>query len=250
MLFLPNQVDLKNVEVDIYNYIIKNLDKVCYMRVRDLAEAVHVSTSTIIRFCKKFDCEGYADFRIKLQLYANEQAQTTTMIQAIDELPFIEFLKRTSNFDFQQDIMNAVNILKESDLVLFAGIGTSSIFAGYGAMLFSSLFTLALNIQDPLNTPLDNISDQLNTRICLVALSVSGENEDIIECMNHIKMRKSHVISITNSSNSPIAKLSDVNIPYYTNTEMYKETNITSQLPVTYILEMLAREVYAIKQKN
>ena len=55
---------------------------------------------------------------------------------------------------------------------------------------------------------------------------------------------------MTNSANSTIARISDLNIPYYINVETYQETNITSQLPVVYLLEYLAREVYYQKHKD
>ena len=55
------------LEMDVYNYIISNEEKVVYMKVRELAEAVHVSTTTILRFCKKVGCEGYSEFRLKLK---------------------------------------------------------------------------------------------------------------------------------------------------------------------------------------
>ena len=44
------------LEMDVYNYIISNEEKVVYMKVRELAEEVHVSTTTILRFCKKVGC--------------------------------------------------------------------------------------------------------------------------------------------------------------------------------------------------
>ena len=34
------------LEMDVYNYIISNEEKVVYMKVRELAEEVHVSTTT------------------------------------------------------------------------------------------------------------------------------------------------------------------------------------------------------------
>ena len=37
------------LEMDVYNYIISNEEKVVYMKVRELAEEVHVSTTTILR---------------------------------------------------------------------------------------------------------------------------------------------------------------------------------------------------------
>lgn len=244
MLFLPHKVELKNVEIEIYNYIAANVDKVIYMRIRDLASATHVSTTTILRFCKKFECEGFTDFKLKLQQYVKEQTEKHQDIQRVDEMPYIDFLRRTTNDRFQQKIAEAAQILLEVDLVLFVGIGTSGIIAAYGAMLFSSMFTLALPIADPLNTPLTNISRELNKRIGLVALSVSGENKDIVDYINQLKIHQAKIISITNSSNSTISNISDVNIPYFTGTEMFQDTNITSQLPVTYILEILAKRVY------
>lgn len=62
--------------------------------------------------------------------------------------------------------------------------------------------------------------------------------------INRFRVIPIKIISITNSANSQIAKSSDLNIPYYINTEMYQDTNITSQIPVVYILERLSREVY------
>ena len=61
------------LEMDVYNYIISNEEKVVYMKVRELAEAVHVSTTTILRFCKKVGCEGYSEFRLKLKTGSQQQ---------------------------------------------------------------------------------------------------------------------------------------------------------------------------------
>lgn len=247
MLFLPYNISLKNTEIDIYNYIINNLNQVGLMRIRELADATHVSSSTILRFCRKFECTGYAEFRLRLQAYNKSLGDHRLAIAPVDEFPFLEFLKHTHYPDFQEKITAAANILLESDLVLFVGVGTSGIFSRYGSYLFSSLVSLALNIEDPLNMPLYNLVDNRHQKICLVALSVSGENESIINYINHLKAHHAKIISLTNSGNSTIAQLSSVNIAYYNNLEMYEDTNITSQLAVTYILEALARTAHQAK---
>ena len=36
-----------------YKYIVSNIDKVQYMTIRELAKAIHISTSTILRFVIK-----------------------------------------------------------------------------------------------------------------------------------------------------------------------------------------------------
>ncbi len=44
---------LNNLEMMVYQYVIKNRDKVMYMTIRELAEASGVSTTTVLRFCRK-----------------------------------------------------------------------------------------------------------------------------------------------------------------------------------------------------
>ena len=63
------------LEMDVYNYIISNEEKVVYMKVRELAEEVHVSTTTILRFCKKVGCEGYSEFRLEIKTGSQQQGK-------------------------------------------------------------------------------------------------------------------------------------------------------------------------------
>ena len=53
----------------VYEYVVKDPEKVKYMRIRELADEVHVSTSTILRFCKKMGCSGYSEFKLQLRDY-------------------------------------------------------------------------------------------------------------------------------------------------------------------------------------
>ena len=36
---------LNDLELEVYKYVVRNADKVCYMRIREFADAAHVSTS-------------------------------------------------------------------------------------------------------------------------------------------------------------------------------------------------------------
>ena len=58
-MFSYETIQLFNdLELVIYNYIMKNSSQVQYMTIRELADAVHVSTSSIMRFCKKAGCRA------------------------------------------------------------------------------------------------------------------------------------------------------------------------------------------------
>lgn len=241
MLFLEDAIELTDTELDIYNYISSNIERVIYMRIRDLAEEVHYSTTTILRFCRKFGCEGFAEFRTKLSLFRKNQKETP--IDASDETTYIDFLKRTSQTDFQQSIDDVVDILTETELVIFIGVGSSKVIAQYGALYFSSLFLMSISIDDLPNHPLDYFSSNLAKNACIFFVSVEGENKEMVKIIEQQRMAQAKIISITNSSKSTIAKLSDANIAYYINREHYQETNITSQLPALYTLELVGKKM-------
>ena len=54
-MFSYSQIQsLNDLELSVYNYIMDNKDKVRYMKIRELAAESHVSTTTILNFCKKY----------------------------------------------------------------------------------------------------------------------------------------------------------------------------------------------------
>lgn len=247
MLFLKYTPELSNIDLEIYKYVATHIDQVIYMRIRDLAKNTHSSTASVLRFCKKFECEGFSEFKIKLQLY-KESLKDDHPIHAVDESAFINFIHRTSESNFQETLRAAAHLLAQKELVIFIGAGSSNIIAEYGVLYFSSIFSMAFRIEDPANHPIDFFSKSLAENVCVIALSVSGETKYIVNYLNQFLANRSTIISITNSSNSTIAKLSDVNLAYYISTEKNGDADLTSQVPALYTIEYLAKEVRKIKQ--
>lgn len=55
--------DLSSVEQEIYRFVVNNLDKIPYMRVRDIADGAHVSSTSVFRFVQKI---GFHSFRVSI----------------------------------------------------------------------------------------------------------------------------------------------------------------------------------------
>lgn len=227
------------LETSLYNYISQNMDKVAYMRIRELADETHVSTTTVLRFCRKLNCEGFSEFKTRLKIHMKEKKQT--MVRSSQQ-SIVEFFDRTLKGDIEAKTREAASLVTNADNVIFIGIGSSGILAEYGARYFSSLGTFSLYIKDP-HFP---IHSKLRNNSVTIALSVSGENNFTITHLNILKQEGSKIISITNNKLSTIAKISDINIPYYVTEEYFEEANITTQVPVVYILESLAREIHKL----
>lgn len=238
-MFTNKQIaTFSDLEHSLYNYIFKNIEKVIHMRIRDLATATHVSTTTILRFCKKLDCDGFSEFKIKLKMYMEEQSDPNTLIRG--EKGLTEFLERTLSEDFQHKINVIAKAIAKAKRVIFIGIGSSGILAEYGSRYFSGLRKFALYIKDPFLP----IHEQYLEDSVTIVLSVSGNTSAILSQVNQFKQEGSEIISITNNADSPLAKIADYNLSYYVSTEFLGNTNLTTQIPVVYLLEHLAKATY------
>ncbi|MDU0811378.1 MurR/RpiR family transcriptional regulator [Bacillus siamensis] len=229
------------LETSLYNYISQNSEKVVYMRIRELADETHVSTTSILRFCKKINCEGFSEFKVKLKMHA--EANKKTNVKSPHH-SVAEFFERTMSRGMEEKLKKAAALAADAESVIFIGVGSSGILAEYGARYFSCLGKLSMYIKDPYFP----VHSHFRQNSITIALSVSGEGHSTVTHLNQLKQEGSRVISITNHKHSTIAKISDVNLSYYVTEEWVENANITTQIPAMYILESMAREVYKLRE--
>ena len=141
---------LNDLELEVYKYVVRNADKVCYMRIREFADADHVSTSTILRFCKKAGCDGYAEFKIRLRQHL-EQAKQPPVKDDVSEV--IDFLKRTCSAEFEQKLDMLTRVIFQARHIFFVGSGMSGIVAKYGARYFPAWASSACTSTSPITPP-------------------------------------------------------------------------------------------------
>lgn len=79
-----------------------------YMTIRELADAAGVSTTTILRFCRKLNCEGYSEFRVRFKLYLEQNEPQQANFGASE---IISFFKSVNNEEFDALLDDAVNII-------------------------------------------------------------------------------------------------------------------------------------------
>ncbi|MDH6365393.1 DNA-binding MurR/RpiR family transcriptional regulator [Enterococcus sp. PF1-24] len=240
MFTTNNLKKLNDLEMDIYEYVITNKEIVPSMRIRDLAKAVNVSTTTILRFCNKLGCSGFTEFKIKLQLEL--ETGNTVNVQSDIQLT-IANLERLAVSGIDEKILEASEILSAAKNIVFLGMGSSAILCKYAVRSLFSFGIIASYVDDPYY-PL-NVDFPEETVFIIV--SVSGDTPDVVQFINNFKKKHGKVISITNYTNNTISRLSDLNISYYVHPEFIGMSNITTQVSVIYILESLAKNTYKLK---
>lgn len=227
-----------DLEILVYSYVMEHKEEVKYMTIRELAEAVHVSTSTVIRFCKKTGCDGYSEFKLKLKQFLKEdQAQKQFKDSGIDELMY--FFHTITSTEYEEHINKIVWHIKEAKHLIFIGIGTSGILGKYGARYFSNIGKYSQYIEDPyypINADLD--------ATVVIALSESGETQQVVQMAERFKRHNAKIFSITNGKECTLAKLSDYHLSYFAGRHLvHNEYNITTQVPVIYLLETIGRRL-------
>lgn len=228
---------LNDLELSLYRYIMKNAEKVVYMRIRELSDEAHVSTTTILRFCKKVDCEGYSEFKVKLKMHIQKNEENKI---GDDTSIIIDFFRKLDNSELDKKLNVVCDFIKEARNVIFIGTGTSGILCKYAARYFSSIGRFAMYIDDPYFPR----NYRMYEESVIIAISVSGETATVIDHISNLKREHSTVISITNSENCTIAKISDLNISYYVQREKIGISDITTQIPVLYIIESIGKRLH------
>ncbi|OOM79065.1 MurR/RpiR family transcriptional regulator [Clostridium sp. BL-8] len=228
---------LNDLELLLYRYIMKNAEKVVYMRIRELSDEAHVSTTTILRFCKKVNCEGYSEFKVKLKMHIQKNEENKI---SDDTSIIIDFFKKLDNSELDRKLNVVCDFIKEARNVIFIGTGTSGILCKYAARYFSSIGRFAMYIDDPYFPR----NYKMYEESVIIAISVSGETPTVIDHISNLKREHSTVISITNSENCTIAKISDLNISYYVQREKIGISDITTQIPVLYIIESIGKRLH------
>ena len=225
----------------VYSYVIANTDRVSRMKIRELAEATHVSTSTVLRFCSKMGCEGYSEFRYLLKNLPKQDEPGRYQNYAKQMIDFLQ--NAADNEDLEQRLAEASRMIRSAQKVIFYGVGSSGALCQYGARFFSNVGVYSTFMNDPFYPRPGNYFENS----VLFVLSVSGETKQVVEQISEYKKKSATVISICNSDQCTVARLSDLHFATYMPALRFcAETNdvdLTPQIPTLYLLETLGRKL-------
>lgn len=227
-----NETDLR-----IYKYIISNIEKIQYMTIRELAGELGLSSTTVLRFCAKNDYDSYSDFKAALK---EEIRHSHTQPPSEDLQELSAFFSRVNSSAFEEKLSPAVNMIRKSDLIIFIGMGSSGTLAKYGARYFSNAGKFSTGLEDTYY-PIETYTYQ---NAAVIALSESGESRELLTMVQQFQKKQCHILSITNSSASTLAKLSNWNFSYHMNSKRINGGyNGTTQVPPLFIIEALAKRI-------
>lgn len=233
MLELEQIKSLNELETLVFLYISKVGKKILSMKISEVSEATHVSTTTILRFCKKAGCNGFSEFKIKYRLYL-EKPNDKQYVSSLASL--LDYFHKIDKQSFDDKLRRTAGILVRAKRIILAGVSSSGILAKYGAYILSS-YGIDCNYYDD---PFYSVPNRDLSGTVVILLSISGETEQIVKRAYSYHERNAYVIAITNQKDSSLAKCADEVYCHYIQENKYFFHDLTSQIPSMFILESLA----------
>lgn len=235
MEFTYSQVEsLNETEAYVYNYVVKNTKKVLNESIRELANDTHVSTATIMRFCKKMGCEGFTE--LKYRLKESEEMQETKKDNVADQFGY--FIEKIKSSDYLDSIHRAAEIIKQSDLILTLGIGTTGDFAKYTSRLLSGVGYCCYGV-DGAAYPVQRVAE--GHQEVIIAFYERIQKKLLFEEIYRYKNKNYMIIMFSNNNMGSMEHLCDEVIHVSDGSVMLGK--IHSGIPMLYAIEKLAYEL-------
>jgi DNA-binding MurR/RpiR family transcriptional regulator len=237
-MFDTNSVkNLNDLEMLGLDYIIREGDKVQNMTIREVANAIHTSTTTIVRLASKLGFGGWAELKYYLK------SQTAQKIEIDDNyetrISLGLFWKQLAESGMQKKLNQAAQVIAKSRNTVFLGLGTSDAVGQYGSRYFSNFGLSSFSFSDIFRP----VSDKEFVDSVAIVLSVSGETPEIIEKTMAIQRAGAFLITITNNGKSTLSKMADIDFSYNVLNEyasVEASIKLTTSVPALTLVEQLA----------
>ena len=231
----PDLSKLTNKEREAYQFLNTHQQLISYMSLRDIAKQTHISTATILRLITKMGYKSFQEYKFSLK-------QDESVDLSYDLTEIIKALKHLEDDYYEEKLYEIAGLLKETNAVIFHGIGGSAPIAAYGARKLAETGLFSFSSSDPFFINASMLKQRAD-----IFLSISGNTKEILDLATLVSKDKESgqfSIAITANLSSDLAKLCDWTIAYPLTIKRDQQFISTSQLVTVAIIEKLT---YLIK---
>ncbi len=198
--------NLNESDLYIWDYISKHKKECEKLTIDQLAYNCNVSRTTILRFAQKISLQGFGELKVYLKL---DNAKSIENINNIDIVcdTYFKVIKNVK----EKDCTEIFEALDKAKTLYVYGVGM--VQSSVKKELKRTFMTCGKIFYDLSGyTEVNSILELATDEDLFVIISVSGENEFIINFAKDLKIKNIPIISITKHRDNHLAKLSDHNL--------------------------------------
>lgn len=247
---------LKPAERAAAEYILQNKEEVIHLSITDLAERSGTSDATIMRLCRRLECRGFQEFKIKLAQEIvpplnsihedlEDGDDLWTMVGKVFQANVAAIQDTFRNLD-KESFVRAINALASARRILFYGVASSGAVArdaehkfiktGIPCAAYSDVFLQA------------TIASLLGPGDVVVGISHSGATKAVCNSVEIARNAGATTIAITQASKSPITRIADIVLYTYAKESAYRDEAVSSRIAQLCIIDSLCLAISAQRQ--
>ena len=242
-------------ESDLRDYFLNHPEHIAQMSCRELGEATYTSAASVTRFCKKFGCTGYPDFKLRFlsdvkgghafdeggSFQLSERENMVTLLQKVGEMQSraIEITREALSLS---QMLRVQKMLLDHPYIDFYAYDTNIHLARYASSLFFHAGKIAATYSETNVQVLNTLSAQPGHLAILI--SHTGENTRLIELARLLRQKNIKRIIITNDKQTALAQLADEFLFAATSDGMDKMWSNTFFTAAKYLLDLMYAIVF------
>lgn len=202
---------LSPLELELLRYINSHKKDIGAMSIQDLAKNNFVSTTTVIRLCKKLNLDGYSHLKyfLREQLANQEGTENVYLHHSLEELLAEELsdIERTAKGIDLDAVREIASLMLQKTQIHFFAKGLTSIVFEYASRHLLSLSRHVTLYQD---THIAYIqAEQLTENDIVFLASLSGETEQVVRVAQIAQAKHAKIVTFTVTPTSSLAKIGD-----------------------------------------
>lgn len=217
---LKNASQLTERENDIRSYILSHPEYIVNMSCQSVGKATFTSASSVTRFCQKFGCKGYPDFKVRFlsDIKSGKLLDDPASVQLSERENMVTLLKKVSEvqaqaLDATQKALSLSRLLRIRQLLLehpcidFYAYDTNIHLARYAVSQFFHAGKIAAVYSE---TDIQVLNTLIASKGHLaVLISHTGENFKLIELTRLLRRSGTKTIIITSGKETTLGKMAD-----------------------------------------
>lgn len=209
-----------------------------FSTINSLAYAIGTSPATLTRFSSKLGYDNFQDMKFSLQNEKTEKVvENAPLVQQIHSY-HQRIIQQTGEFISEEKIKRFAHYLKTSRQVNYAGLGSSGLTA-------SEFYyrTMRMGLKGMVSTDAHQMkisASLLTSQDMFVAISNSGETDELTEASKIAKEQGAYVTVITNFEGSSITKHADLVLITTDQSRIKDSRFINSQIATMFLMDIVS----------
>lgn len=213
--------DMSLIERKLADFILDNTHLLRDYSSQQLADAIGVSQSSVVKFSQKLGYRGYPDLKFAVneavvsassqqRSVASHPSQERSIASSFRELRDAAYavLQGVADLNETEKLQQALKLLIAAETIQVAGFGKSAIVAKDFVLRLMQMGKVTLSSTDPALQI--QMATTLSEGNVLFVVSDGGQNSDILKIVRQAKSKGAKVISLTRYGNNPTSILADI----------------------------------------